>query len=143
MEKKNIIILIFLFVILLYTFYKNRIRVIIQSIMNFIFGSNDKVSENESILLSQPTFKNFYNKFEEISLPSQLSPYISRDQVCYRDRNSIPYNTKRGGCMVCTVDKSTKYEGTNVISTCVYSTDPNNNDPNIWSKEKCIAECSK
>lgn len=84
-----------------------------------------------------------YKKLEEIINPSNLAPYVSRDQVCYREHNTPGYSQKRGGCMACQVDGTTNYEGTNVVSSCVYTLDPNNTDKAIWTKDKCVQECSK
>jgi hypothetical protein len=101
----------------------------------------------------QPATKQQYNKLDEITLPSSISNstggYIGRDFVCFRSKlGNEAYVSKNTGCMACQVDKSGKnnnYGGTltNVISTCVYTDDPNNTDPNIWSKQMCISACEK
>jgi hypothetical protein len=92
---------------------------------------------------SESETKRYYKKFEEIKLPSSLSPYISRDQICYKTNNTPSFTSKRGGCMACKVGSDPIYDGTNVVSTCVYTLDNNNTSDNIWTKQQCLIECSK
>jgi hypothetical protein len=121
-------------------------------------GSPTGLPASESVNISQVPdckpvdyqTKQKYNKYEEILLPSSLTPYISRDFVAYRENNNKDYISKRPGCMACQVDTSDKWQEknydntmTNIIATCAYSMDPNNKDSNIWDKERCKSECAK
>jgi hypothetical protein len=90
--------------------------------------------------------KQYYDKFEEVNLPSSTLPYISRDWVCHKDRFiDRDYVSKNEGCMACVVDSPDTIQSninkTNIINTCVYSDKPSDNT--VWSKDKCINECSK
>jgi hypothetical protein len=102
--------------------------------------------------LTIPLTKQYYLKGEEITLPSSVSQptgYIGRDNVCFRSKlGDIPFMNKREKCMACQVDNRTKwqtYDGTNtnIISTCLYSDNPNEHDPSLWTKAHCQAECNK
>lgn len=95
------------------------------------------------------TEKQNYKKLEEITLPSSKIPYISRDQICYKEHlNDADYVSKREGCMACKVDTSDKWKdrnynntNTNIVNTCTYSSKPS--DSSIWDKNRCVTECSK
>ena len=106
----------------------------------------------EENLTVTPLTKQYYLKGEEITLPSSVSQptgYIGRDNVCFRSKlGDIPFMNKREKCMACQVDNRTKwqtYDGTNtnIISTCLYSDNPNEHDPSLWTKAHCQAECNK
>ena len=100
-----------------------------------------------------PETKQMYKKYDEITLPSSLSPttggYIGRDYVCFRDKlGDVSYVSKNSGCMACQVDNSGKNNNysnthTSVVATCVYTTDPNNTDPSVWTKQMCTNSCAK
>jgi hypothetical protein len=100
-----------------------------------------------------PETKQTYKKYDEITLPSSLSPttggYIGRDYICFRNKlGDTSYVSKNSGCMACQVDNSGKNNNysntqTNVVATCVYTTDPNNTDPSVWTKQMCINSCAK
>jgi hypothetical protein len=97
-----------------------------------------------------PKTKQIYSKYEEINLPSSIggnNGYIGRDYVCYRKKiGDQSFVSKRTGCMACQVgDNTDKYDdtGTNVISTCVYSDNVDDNDPDVWTKQMCINKCAK
>lgn len=93
--------------------------------------------------------KSFYNKFEEINYPSSLDPYISRDTVAYRRlQNDTNFIKDRPYALACQVDLTPNWRlqnydntRTNIIRTCVYN--DTSNDPDIWTKDKCISECAK
>ncbi len=83
--------------------------------------------------------KQIYNKYEEITKPSSIHPYISRDQICYRYMlPNTDFVQDRPYCMACQVDKTDNGKNrsgtqTNVISTCVYADEK--------TKQECIDMC--
>ena len=96
-----------------------------------------------------PTTKQFYNKLEDIELPSSISKedegYISKNRICFRDNiNKFDYTNKRNKCMACQVDlrKDTNINydntNTNIIVTCPYTT---SNYKGVHTKEDCINLC--
>lgn len=107
----------------------------------------------QSSQIVELTTKQIYDKLEEITLPSSISSstggYVGRDFVCFRSKmGDESYVSKNTGCIACQVDKSGKNNNygntkTNVISTCVYTDDPTNKDPSIWTKHQCVASCEK
>jgi hypothetical protein len=94
--------------------------------------------------------KQVYNSLDEVILPSSTSPYISRDFICFREKITDQiFMQDKGGCIACRVDNSPEWKNnvkngthTNIISTCVYSTDENPKNPSTWNKQKCINFCS-
>lgn len=93
--------------------------------------------------------KSFYNKYEEIIYPSGFDPYIGRDTVAFKDMNcNQNFIKNRPFALACQVDLTTDWNlqnydntGTNIIRTCVYNN--KSSDPDIWTRDKCISECSK
>ncbi len=93
--------------------------------------------------------KQIYAKYDEITSPSSLSPYVGRDKICFKDKLADnDYTSKRDGCIACKVDttnsalsKNYNQTNTNVINTCTYSSNPS--DSTIWNKQKCKDECAK
>jgi len=106
-------------------------------------------SPEEGIMAEEnTTSKQYYNKFDEIKLPSSTTPYISRDDVCFREKTKDKnYVSQRDGCMACKVDTSSQWKqrnysstGTNIVKSCAYSSNPTKG---LWGKQRCIDECSK
>jgi len=110
-------------------------------------------SINSSIIknLDIPPTKQIYSKYDEITLPSSIdlpNGYIGRDYVCFRSKiGNNDFVRKRNSCMACQVDKKTNnsvYDNTNtnIISSCVYSTEENSNDASVWTHKQCQDKCS-
>ena len=96
-----------------------------------------------------PTTKQFYNKLEDVELPSSISKddegYISKNRICFRNNiNNFDYTNKRDKCMACQVDlrknKNINYDdtNTNIIVTCPYTT---SDYKGVHKKEDCINLC--
>lgn len=102
-------------------------------------------TENNDVFTRQ-----VYNTLDEVILPSSTNPYISRDFICFREKIAdTPFMQDKGGCMACKVDNSPEWKTnvkngthTNIISTCVYSTEESPKNTNTWNKQKCINFCS-
>jgi hypothetical protein len=149
MNKLNYVLLtgfIIVIIIIYFTLPEN------QQVIITVIEDKKNVKSEEPINPLQT--KQYYNKLDEITLPSSYSPYITRDHVCYRDmRHNEAHLAQNGGCIACQVDntdewKTANYDNTmtNVISACVYdpkkTTDSENNEE-PWSRNKCVKECSK
>lgn len=132
-----------------------KVSPISEQINSYPIGNtpNQATVVQECIQSAPVLTKQVYNKLDEITLPSSISAstggYIGRDFVCFRSKmGDNSYVTKNNGCMACQVDKSGKNNNygntqTNVISTCVYTDDPKNTDPSIWTKQMCESACGK
>lgn len=109
-------------------------------------SSNMILTEVLPEVMPQET-QQIYAKYDEIIHPSSLSGisgYISRDQICFRNKmGDLDYMKKRAGCMACQVDntKDKKYFNTNVITTCLYSPEPDTNDKSVYNRQQCIDRC--
>lgn len=134
-----------------------KVSPVAEQINSYPIGDtiNNAIAVVQECVQSAPvqTTKQIYTKLDEITLPSSISAstggYIGRDFVCFRGKmGDASYVSKNNGCMACQVDKSGKNNNygktqTNVISTCVYTDDPKNTDPSIWTKQMCEASCGK
>ena len=156
-----ILIIILLFVISYYIIniidkYSSLIFFIPQSEKNIklkpIVQPESELIKPESELIKPDiiiTTETNYKKYDEIVLPSSISGtsgYIGRDYICYKNKaNDIDFISKRPKCMVCQTDpNNNNYDNTNtnIISTCVYTDNIQNNDPMVWNKNMCINKCS-
>jgi hypothetical protein len=87
--------------------------------------------------------KTFYQKFDDILLPSSKDPFISHKNVCFRGALESGIDKKYDMCMACMVDHrnnpNMNYDqtNTNIVLTCPY------NSFGGRTKEQCVEICKK
>jgi len=83
--------------------------------------------------------KLIYNKYDQIILPEEK-------KLCFDGSDPADHLMGYDQCMACQVDMRDDMmphiEGTNVILSCLYSSDdPSNKNPSLRDKNKCLDKC--